>query len=161
MLSQLGCLGQGKQFSAKVWSVLSGFRPAATNRSRSLIGRRQFPCTAAATKASQAQSAPLNLLKPFISPPPLPPSLLTSNLTSYMLLAGVICQDEDDAKSHEAKLCEDKSSGELFRLKSGKDSCRDVIQCTAAVSGFFRKTKSQNLSLSGPASHPMPPWPRL
>ena len=93
--------------------------------------------------------------------PSAPPSLLTFNLTSYMLLAGVICQDEDDAKSHEAKLCEDKSSGELFRLKSGKDSCRDVIQCTAAVSGFFRKTKSQNLSLSGPASHPMPPWPRL
>ena len=54
-----------------------------------------------------------------------------------MLLAGVICQDEDEAKSHEAKLCEDKSSGELFRLKSGADSCRDVIQCTAAVSGSY------------------------
>ena len=58
-----------------------------------------------------------------------------------MLLAGVICQDDEEAKSHEAKLCEDKSSGELFRLKSGKDSCRDVIQCTAAVSGSLRKSK--------------------
>ena len=65
-----------------------------------------------------------------------------------MLLAGVICQDDEEAKSHEAKLCEDKSSGELFRLKSGKDSCRDVIQCTAAVSGSFRKSKSLNLSFS-------------
>jgi len=58
-------------------------------------------------------------------------------LALLVSLSGVICQDEDDAKSHEAKLCEDKSSGELFRLKSGSDSCRDVIQCTAAVSGFF------------------------
>merc|ERR1712203_1132530 len=47
-------------------------------------------------------------------------------------LSGVLCQDDEEAKSHEAKLCEDKSSGELFRLKSGKDNCRDVIQCTAA-----------------------------
>ena len=113
--------------------------PAAMNRSTTstLIGRRQFPRTAAAapTKASRAQSATLNLLKPFISPPPLPPHILTHLICT--LLAGVICQDEDDAKSHEAKLCEDKSSGELFRLKSGSDSCRDVIQCTAAVSGFF------------------------
>jgi len=46
------------------------------------------------------------------------------------LLAGVLCQDESD--SHEKKLCQDKSSGELFRLKTGKDSCRDVIQCTSA-----------------------------
>jgi len=53
-------------------------------------------------------------------------------LALLVSLSGVICQDEDDAKSHEAKLCEDKSSGELFRLKSGADSCRDVIQCTAA-----------------------------
>merc|ERR1711863_244202 len=53
-------------------------------------------------------------------------------LALLVALSGVICQDEDDAKSHEAKLCEDKSSGELFRLKSGSDSCRDVIQCTAA-----------------------------
>ena len=32
------------------------------------------------------------------------------------------------------KLCKDKSAGELFRLKAGSDNCRDVIQCTAAVS---------------------------
>ena len=47
-------------------------------------------------------------------------------------ISGVICQDEDEEKFN--KLCEDKSAGELFRLKAGKDNCRDVIQCTAAVS---------------------------
>ena len=54
-----------------------------------------------------------------------------------LLLVGILCQDDEESKSHEAKLCEDKSSGELFRLKGGEDSCRDVIQCTAAVSGSF------------------------
>ncbi len=49
---------------------------------------------------------------------------------------GLLCQD-DEALSHETKLCEDKSAGELFRLKAGEDSCRDVIQCTAAVSTVF------------------------
>lgn len=44
----------------------------------------------------------------------------------------VFCQDDDEEKLN--KLCEDKSAGELFRLKAGKDNCRDVIQCTAAVS---------------------------
>merc|ERR1712079_281329 len=48
-----------------------------------------------------------------------------------LVLSGVLCQD-DESLSHEAKLCEDKSAGELFRLKAGKDNCRDVIQCTAA-----------------------------
>jgi hypothetical protein len=48
---------------------------------------------------------------------------------------GVLCQD-DETLSQEKKLCEDKSAGELFRLKSGKDACRDVIQCTAAVSNI-------------------------
>ena len=47
--------------------------------------------------------------------------------------AGVLAQDDDDI-SHEKKLCADKTSGELFRLQAGKDNCRDVIQCTAAVS---------------------------
>merc|ERR1711879_377634 len=41
----------------------------------------------------------------------------------------VLCQDDDET---ERKLCADKSAGELFRLKEGKDNCRDVIQCTAA-----------------------------
>merc|ERR1712154_261419 len=48
-----------------------------------------------------------------------------------LVLSGVLCQD-DESLSQEKKLCEDKSAGELFRLKSGKDACRDVIQCTAA-----------------------------
>merc|ERR1712117_481440 len=54
-----------------------------------------------------------------------------SHIASVLLLTGVLCQDEEQL-SQEKKLCEDKSSGELFRLKAGKDSCRDVIQCTAA-----------------------------
>lgn len=48
-----------------------------------------------------------------------------------LVILGVLCQDEDDEKFKE--LCKDKSAGELFRLKAGKDNCRDVIQCTAAV----------------------------
>ena len=49
---------------------------------------------------------------------------------------GVLCQD-DETLSQEKKLCKDKSAGELFRLKSGKDACRDVIQCTAGVSKLY------------------------
>merc|ERR1712222_144215 len=52
------------------------------------------------------------------------------SLTLVFALTGVLCQDEDDEKFKE--LCKDKSAGELFRLKAGKDNCRDVIQCTAA-----------------------------
>jgi len=48
-----------------------------------------------------------------------------------LLVTSVVCQD-DEALSHEEKLCEDKSAGELFRLSAGEDNCRDVIQCTAA-----------------------------
>jgi len=55
----------------------------------------------------------------------------SSTVWLSLLLTGVFCQD-DEQLSQEKKLCEDKSSGELFRLKAGKDSCRDVIQCTAA-----------------------------
>jgi hypothetical protein len=36
-------------------------------------------------------------------------------------------EDEDVAN-----LCKDKGAGEWFRLNSGNDKCRDVIQCTAA-----------------------------
>ena len=57
----------------------------------------------------------------------------TSQLTSDSLTTlGVLCQDDDDET--ERKLCKDKSAGELFRLKEGEENCRDVIQCTAAVS---------------------------
>ncbi len=52
------------------------------------------------------------------------------------LFSGLLCQD-DEALTHETKLCEDKSAGELFRLKAGEDSCRDVIQCTAAVRSIY------------------------
>jgi len=45
-------------------------------------------------------------------------------------VTGALAQDEDEEKLN--KLCQDKSAGELFRLKAGKDNCRDVIQCTAA-----------------------------
>ena len=57
-----------------------------------------------------------------------------SDLTDYQLVfAGVLAQNDDEI-SQEKKLCADKTSGELFRLQAGKDNCRDVIQCTAAVS---------------------------
>ena len=53
--------------------------------------------------------------------------------TNLYVFGGVVCQDEETGLSNEQSLCEDKSAGELFRLKAGEDSCRDVIQCTAAV----------------------------
>ena len=61
----------------------------------------------------------------------------TSQFLSSTLkfLSGVLCQlEEDEAISQKKKLCEDKSAGELFRLKAGADNCRDVIQCTDGVS---------------------------
>ena len=40
---------------------------------------------------------------------------------------------EDD--SFEKELCRGKEAGEWFRLQAGDgDNCRDVIQCTSAVS---------------------------
>eukprot|EP00092_Neocalanus_flemingeri_P012213 GFUD01013168.1.p1 GENE.GFUD01013168.1~~GFUD01013168.1.p1 ORF type:complete len:532 (-),score=107.90 GFUD01013168.1:129-1724(-) len=51
-------------------------------------------------------------------------------LTVFLVIAGVFGQDDDEL-ALEKKLCQDKSAGELFRLNAGKDSCRDVIQCTA------------------------------
>jgi len=48
-----------------------------------------------------------------------------------LLTSGVFCQ-EDEELSQEEKICRDKGSGELFRLATGSDKCRDVIQCTAA-----------------------------
>jgi len=55
------------------------------------------------------------------------------NLAVVLVVSGISCQDSDEELSQEKKLCQDKSAGELFRLKAGKDACRDVIQCTAAV----------------------------
>merc|ERR1711971_730314 len=40
-------------------------------------------------------------------------------------------QDEEE-KELERQLCQDKGAGEWFRLESGEDKCRDVIQCTAS-----------------------------
>ena len=61
-----------------------------------------------------------------------------TQIDNLNLFSGVNCQDEDEEKFN--KLCEDKSAGELFRLKAGKDNCRDVIQCTSAVSLSTCKT---------------------
>ena len=52
---------------------------------------------------------------------------------TYYIIAGIICQDDASKK-----ICDDKSSGEMFRLKAGKENCRDVVQCTAAVSLHFK-----------------------
>jgi len=55
----------------------------------------------------------------------------TPSLFIFLVISGVLCQlEEDEAISQKKKLCEDKSAGELFRLKAGADNCRDVIQCT-------------------------------
>merc|ERR1739846_22648 len=37
-----------------------------------------------------------------------------------------------DEDALEKQLCSDKGAGEWFRLETGEDKCRDVIQCTAS-----------------------------
>merc|ERR1712088_756411 len=37
-----------------------------------------------------------------------------------------------DEDALEKQLCSDKGAGEWFRLETGKDKCRDVIQCTSS-----------------------------
>ena len=43
-------------------------------------------------------------------------------------------RQEADEEELEKQLCADKGAGEWFRLETGDDKCRDVIQCTASVS---------------------------
>ncbi len=43
-------------------------------------------------------------------------------------------RQEADEEELERQLCLDKGAGEWFRLETGADKCRDVIQCTASVS---------------------------
>ena len=43
-------------------------------------------------------------------------------------------QETEDEEELERALCKDKGAGEWFRLETGDDKCRDVIQCTASVS---------------------------
>merc|ERR1711971_641449 len=57
-------------------------------------------------------------------------------LSLLLIVSGVLGQSDEEL-TQEQKLCRGKSAGEFFRLKSGKDSCRDVIQCTAGVSKDF------------------------
>merc|ERR1712184_156730 len=52
-------------------------------------------------------------------------------LSLLLAVSGVFGQSDEEL-TQEQKLCRGKSSGELFRLKAGEDSCRDVIQCTAS-----------------------------
>ena len=42
-------------------------------------------------------------------------------------------QATEEEEALERQLCEDKGAGEWFRLETGQDKCRDVIQCTASV----------------------------
>merc|ERR1712241_844257 len=37
-----------------------------------------------------------------------------------------------DEDALEKQLCSDKGAGEWFRLETGQDKCRDVIQCTSS-----------------------------
>jgi len=53
---------------------------------------------------------------------------LPQRIPILVIIAGVLAQDDDAA----SKLCEGKSSGEMFRLQAGKNNCRDVVQCTAS-----------------------------
>lgn len=46
-------------------------------------------------------------------------------------------QQDADEEELERQLCEDKGAGEWFRLETGDDKCRDVIQCTASVRASF------------------------
>merc|ERR1712018_478477 len=41
-------------------------------------------------------------------------------------------RQEADEDELEKQLCADKGAGEWFRLETGEDKCRDVIQCTAS-----------------------------
>ena len=45
-------------------------------------------------------------------------------------------QEAEDEEELERALCKDKGAGEWFRLETGDDKCRDVIQCTASVSNL-------------------------
>ena len=42
-------------------------------------------------------------------------------------------RQDTDEEELERQLCQGKGAGEWFRLETGKDKCRDVIQCTASV----------------------------
>ena len=48
-----------------------------------------------------------------------------------------IKRQDVDEDALEKQLCSDKGAGEWFRLETGKDKCRDVIQCTSSVSVFI------------------------
>ena len=63
--------------------------------------------------------------------------------TPRPFIAGAVCQQDDASQ----KICEDKSSGEMFRLKAGKANCRDVVQCTASVSVQNMLTDTTLLSI--------------
>jgi len=43
-----------------------------------------------------------------------------------------IKRQDVDEDALEKQLCSDKGAGEWFRLETGKDKCRDVIQCTSS-----------------------------
>ena len=47
-------------------------------------------------------------------------------------------RQETDEEELERQLCEGKGAGEWFRLETGNDKCRDVIQCTASVRNSHR-----------------------
>ena len=52
----------------------------------------------------------------------------------YLAEVHRVRRQEADEEELEKQLCADKGAGEWFRLETGEDKCRDVIQCTASVS---------------------------
>ena len=49
------------------------------------------------------------------------------------MLGSRVKRQETDEEELERQLCQGKGAGEWFRLETGNDKCRDVIQCTASV----------------------------
>ena len=58
---------------------------------------------------------------------------MSCSLSFFAVLGGRVKRQETDEEELERQLCEGKGAGEWFRLETGKDKCRDVIQCTASV----------------------------
>ena len=59
------------------------------------------------------------------------------------VLGGRVKRQETDEEELERQLCEGKGAGEWFRLETGNDKCRDVIQCTASVRKEQRQKQGQ------------------
>ena len=67
---------------------------------------------------------------------------MSCSLSFFAVLGGRVKRQETDEEELERQLCEGKGAGEWFRLETGKDKCRDVIQCTASVRDDLSRGRS-------------------